>query len=263
MKHAVIIGSGKVASHLAPFINRCFPIVQVFSKDLHHAHFLAAKLSENCSSTDNLKELKIADLYILSVIDDAIRNVLKEVPDRCKNALWLHTSGNKGIDVFQDFNVKHGVLYPLQSFSGNNPIALRDIPFLIEVADDLTAREDMAELITTLHLSTTYADSHKRKIIHIAAVFANNFTNYMYTIANRLLTENGIPLSVLFPLIHETVNKLEQSPPEENQTGPAARGDVGTIISQLECLSGEPEKSVYKMLSSAIFAKYNHKELEI
>ena len=251
----VIIGSGNVATHLALALSDKCDVVQIFSRDIRYALFLAKQISDSCLATDSAEKLIDADAYIVSIKDDAIMSFLQDVPDSKKNALWIHTSGSIPRDVFDKSFPQNGVLYPLQTFSKNVDIKMDEVSFFVE-GSDKEVSDKIYSLAKMMSQHIYYADSELRKKLHIAAVFACNFTNYMYSIADGLLAKNDIPFSVLIPLIKETTRKITVAPPGKSQTGPAYRGDTGIIASHLSMLSGT-DKEIYELLSNAILKCYS------
>ena len=236
----VIIGSGNVATHLALALSDKCDVVQIFSRDIRNALFLAKQISDSCLATDSAEKLIDADAYIVSIKDDAIMSFLQDVPDSKKNALWIH---------------QNGVLYPLQTFSKNVDIKMDEVSFFVE-GSDKEVSDKIYSLAKMMSQHIYYADSELRKKLHIAAVFACNFTNYMYSIANDLLKKDNIPFSVLIPLIKETTRKATVTTPDNAQTGPAYRGDTDIVANHLSILDGE-EKDIYELLSNAILKRYN------
>jgi hypothetical protein len=97
-------------------------------------------------------------------------------------------------------------------------------------------------------------DSEQRKKLHIAAVFACNFTNHMFTIADTMLERSDINFKILMPIIHQTVLKLEDSKPSEVQTGPAIRKDRKMIQNHISNLPDKETKEIYKLISESIMA---------
>ncbi len=230
-KHINIIGRGNVATHL-------YKALSDFEVNMINPHTLDG-LDRN------------ADVIIISVKDDAI----SEVSDRIgsTNAIVAHTSGSTSIDVLQMEDRKYGVFYPLQTFSKNIELDYTKIPFFIEGVDIKTEciLKEIAGHISN-HVYT--ADSHKRKIIHIASVFSCNFVNHLWGVANEILQEEGLPFSVITPLIEESVRKAEVSGnPYSVQTGPAIRNDINIMSTHLSMLDKYPElQEIYSILSKSI-----------
>ena len=250
MKRVVMIGSGNVATSLALALKDKCEIVQVYSRTLANAESLAERVG--ALATNDLKALvNNAQVYIISVKDDAIAAVVDAVPDN--GALWLHTSGSTSVSVFDGKRRRCGVLYPLQSFSKSHPACMSEVHFFIEGCDTAVTREIMAfarEISENVH----EASSQDRQRLHVAAVFACNFANHMFTLAGEVLGEAGLPFDSMLPLIKTTVAKLDNMTPQESQTGPAARGDKKIIAAHLATLNDD-KKDIYQLLSKSIMSR--------
>lgn len=244
----VLIGSGNVATSMAHALRGKADIVQIFSPRLNHAQQLATAVG--CTqATDDLAQLRNdADVYIISVVDDAIADIINATPDN--GALWVHTSGSKPIDVFAGHRRRCGVLYPMQSFSRNLVADFTPVHVFIE-ANNPTTLADVQALACLLSQHVTEADSDVRCRLHVAAVFACNFANLQWTLANEVLSEARLPFSAMLPLIRNSVDKLTHLPPADSQTGPAARGDMDVLSKHLGLLSGD-KRDIYQLLSQSI-----------
>ena len=218
-KRVVIIGSGNVATSLVLALHDKCELMQIYSRTLANAKQLADMVG--CTATDSLQDLALdADIYIVAVKDDAIAGVVDAVLDN--GALWLHTSGSTPIEVFQETRNRYGVLYPMQSFSKSNPVDMNEVHIFVEGNDSETIRE-VKELASLITKNVHEATSQEREKLHIAAVFACNFANHMFTLSSEVLDEADIPFDAMLPLIKTTVAKLDNMTPTESQTGPAAR----------------------------------------
>jgi len=249
MLKVVIIGSGNVAQHLIKAFQKSENVILVQAyarnpKSLYH-------LLDKDIVTDDYNNLAEADVYILSVSDDAITTVSEQLP--FNNRFVVHTSGSASLQSLDDRN-KRGVFYPLQTFSKNKEVDFNSIPICLdsETESDYKLLEGLAKSISPLTYSI---DSRQRQALHIAAVFANNFTNYMYTIGDNICTENNIPFDILKPLIQETANKINTLTPAEAQTGPAKRNDISTIERHLDFIKDENQRAIYTLLTKSIQAQ--------
>lgn len=246
----VILGSGNVATHLAIALKQAeVEILQIFSRKLEHAKMLAVKIGS--AFTDDIKQINpAADLYILCVSDDALANLIKNFP--IKNSLIVHTSGTISINIFDLTQANGGVFYPLQTFSKNKEIGFKNIPICIEAKNKLSKLR-LSNLAHKISNNVHLISSEERKSLHVAAVFASNFTNYFYQIANEILKEKNLSLDLLKPLIIESASKIINCNPTDAQTGPAKRGDDKIISSHLEFLNSHPEyQELYKLISAHI-----------
>ena len=251
----VVFGAGNVSWHLTQALAKTNEIVQVYSRTLENARALAERVGATaCDSLDDITA--DADCYIISVVDDAIEPIAKHFSGFAPDALWVHTSGSRQMSALEGVSAHYGVLYPLQTFTKSASVNVTEIPFFIEgnTAETTDAIKALAGMMST---QVFEADSDRRKRMHIAAVFASNFANALWRIADEELSKDGIPFSVLMPLIRASVEKLCTVTPEQGQTGPARRGDVGILRNHLSMLEGENQE-IYRLLSENILKHYNH-----
>lgn len=250
----VVLGAGNVACALAPALEQAgLDVRQVYSRSLANAADLAARLS-GAQAVDSLDAVcRDAELYLVALSDNAIAEVARTMAHT--GGVWCHTSGGVAMDALAPATDSYGVFYPLQTFSKGRPVDMAAVPFFIEgsTADTQQMLMDTARKIS----SEVYAaDSRMRLRLHAAAVFACNFVNFMWTNADDILRSGGLSLSVLHPLIKETLAKAMTMPPRDAQTGPARRGD--TVVMQRHKQVMTPEQSrIYEFLTHAIIAEYN------
>ncbi|HLP04640.1 MAG TPA: DUF2520 domain-containing protein [Paludibacter sp.] len=252
---AVFIGSGNVATHLSLALQKKgVATTQVFSRTLANASLLAQKL--NASYTNDPAQLdRNADIYFYALKDSALAHFLKEV--HLPDAMHVHTAGSVSLSIFKELTAHYGVFYPLQTFSKNKEIDFSQIPICIE-ASNARMQEKLLEIANLLSNKTMIISSDQRKVLHIAAVFACNFSNYMYDIASELLNDVGVGFDILKPLIEETAEKITKLSPYDAQTGPALRYDKTTIQKHVNMLKCYPEiRSIYKDLSKAIYKRHS------
>jgi len=191
-----------------------------------------------------------ADVYIYTIADHALREVVAKID--APKSLHLHTSGTMPIEVFGSDKPHAGILYFLQSFS--REVLIDDwsaIPCFIEGRniDDIAAIYSLAQ---TLTIRIYEANQHDRERLHIAGVFANNYTNLMYRIAEQVLQDTQLPFEALLPLIDHTAAKVHTMKPADAQTGPAKRHDEAVINHHLEILKNSPYAGLYRELASLI-----------
>ena len=228
----VIIGQGNVATNL------------------DYAFRKKGIACQMVSSREGLDQLPQANVYIYAVRDEALPTVVKQVVGVGKS-LHLHTSGTMPITVFGNDKPHAGVFYPFQTFSKARVIEdFSTVPVFFEARgiDDISAVYSLALTITSHVYETT---QHDRERLHVAGVYACNFTNLMYTMAAELLQNTHIPFRALLPLIDETANKIHTLSPRDAQTGPARRGDENVMNHHLSLLNDE-QRQVYQLLSKEI-----------
>ncbi|MCD4791185.1 MAG: DUF2520 domain-containing protein [Bacteroidales bacterium] len=255
IKKIVLIGAGNLATHLAIALKHAGKeIMQIYSRSIDSAKILA-NLVQTDYCTDLSKITDKADLYIIAVKDDVLTEIVRALV--IKNKLIVHTSGSVTMNVLGQCSTNFGVFYPLLTFSKDHDLNFSKIPLCIEANTNYNL-----ELLKHLALSLTdkvfFINSEQRKILHLAAVFASNFPNFMYSIAETLVKDNNMDFDLLKPLIMETAEKVQTVKPLQAQTGPATRGDHKIMEMHLDLLEKYPEyKNLYLIISNEILRKKN------
>lgn len=249
----VLLGSGNVATHLgAALAGR---VVQVWSRTEAHARRLAQQVGAGCTATADIDALAPdADLYIMAVSDDAIAPLAQRA--RGRRGVWVHTSGTTAAAALDGVGDAHGVLYPLMTFTREARLDMARVPVFVEA----TTAAARAMLRATAHgftPSVYEADSQRRRRLHIAAVYACNFANYMWLKASEMLVAEGLTLDLFAPMIEAALDKALTIGPEAGQTGPARRGDSAVVAAHQAMLPEGDDRKLYAMLSQAIFSHFN------
>ncbi|NNE63419.1 MAG: DUF2520 domain-containing protein [Gammaproteobacteria bacterium] len=254
MPHSItIIGTGNVAWHLAPALEQAGHVInEVYGRSEDKALILQERLNNSGLAPSLDFSQSESTLFIIAVSDNAIKKIASEIvlPEQ---TILVHTSGTAAMSLLQESGIKNiGVFYPLQTISRNRDISFRGLPLLIEASNSST-QDQLEKIGDSLHAETTVTSSKDRKGIHLAAVFANNFTNHMIDIAGQVMREKSLDVNLLTPLIRETVEKALAQSPSSAQTGPAARGDTDTMQNHIQQLEFNPQlQELYRMISKNI-----------
>lgn len=261
-----LIGAGNVATHLALALKIAgHEIDAVVSRTSLSANKLADRLNNTmqadgtctgvCNDSALTKAFTIedfkgndSDIFLISVKDDAVRELAQRLVPLAPNALWVHTAGSLPMDIIEAEHV--GVFYPMQTFSIDKHVDMTKVSLFIE---SKTCEEELLELARSITEHVYRLDSEGRRHLHLAAVFACNFANHCFALSETLLKEQGLPFKVMLPLIDETADKAHAMSPIDGQTGPAVRGDEGIMDSQLELLADKPiYAEIYRLMSKSI-----------
>lgn len=244
MLKLVILGTGNVATHL---FNAFLKAENVVVVQVYGRNKTALKpFSEKTQTTNSLDGLVKADVYLVCVKDDAVKEVASKIP--LKNKLIAHTSGSVPLLGIAE---KNGVFYPLQTFSKETEVDFSKIPICLEASDKHSCQV-LQNLASGISGKTYKTSTEQRKSLHLAAVFACNFTNYMYRIGEKICKGNNVPFEILHALILETAKKATLNSPEKIQTGPAVRSDEKTVQAHLEQLKDSDFKEIYILLTEFI-----------
>lgn len=250
MHEIVILGTGNLATHLFEAFTQSevVSVIQVYGRNPKAlSHF-----QDRTETTTDPDKLRKADVYLCAVSDDAIQTVAQYPKDR--NAILVHCSGAVPISTLPEGS-RRGVFYPLQTFSKGRDVDFATIPICLEAEQD-EVMEVLMALGKAISDSCISISSKQRSTLHLAAVFTNNFTNHLLYRAGQLCEEHQLPLSLLKPLLKETVNKLDSLSPFDAQTGPARRGDMQTEEKHMALLQDHRDQEIYRVLSQAIQETY-------
>lgn len=259
----VIIGTGNVSSHIATsFQNKKeINLLQAFN---HKASKRTRDYSKkfNCAVVTGYNKINTsADIYIIAIKDDVINEVVKNLIPLKLKGLIAHTSGSIDLAILKNASDQIGVYYPLQTFYAGAEIDWSTTPLLIE-SNNKTGLSKLKELADLISKNVKVVNSTNRLRLHLAAVFANNFTNALYVSAYELIEKNlgKKDTSLLFPIMQQSFNKLKTVHPKQAQTGPAVRNDQIVIKKHLSLLKDNKElSSVYKLLSQLIIHQQEKK----
>lgn len=250
MMEIVLIGTGNVATVLTGMLQQAgHQICQILGRNADAVNTLAGQYDAE-GTTDFSAIRKNVPLYIIAVSDTAIPLVLAQLPKL--KGLLVHTAGAVSMRVLASVSPNYGILYPLQSLRKEMP-PTAPVPILTDAStpDDLALLDDIARSISPI---TSHANDEQRQWLHLAAIFANNFTNLMYGQAFNICAAQQLPFALLQPLMQETVNRLTNADPKKWQTGPAARNDSGTIAKHLALLQTQDANmaKLYEYLSQQV-----------
>lgn len=247
------VGSGNLAWHLAAALdNTDYRVREVYSQHQRNAKALVDRLYDARVKPDLDFSDSTSRIFVIAVADDVIAHIVQAIV-LPPNTMLVHTSGSKPLDILADAQAsKTGVLYPLQTFSKSKRVDFSEIPVFIESVDK-SAEKILMELAKAISKKVFRISSQERRALHVAAVFASNFTNHMLTIAHTIMSDRGLEYEWLKPLIAETINKSLAIGPEAAQTGPAKRGDLEILDSHMELLKDdEALAEIYRVISQHI-----------
>ena len=253
--HINIIGAGNMAYQLTQAFHN-HPEVQL--QQLYNRSKLSPEFDAfEIEKTHHLSTLRPADVCIIAVKDEAIAGISKKLP--FENQLVVHTSGNTSIEAIDSKN-RRGVFYPLQTMNKQTIVDFTKVPFCLEAenTNDFCLLQRLASLLSTKIYTL---NSYQRRVLHLAAVFMNNFSNHLVYISQQICKENEVPFEILQPLLAETFVKLQNTSAYDAQTGPARRNDFLTITNHLAMLDNNNYKEIYSIITKSIINTYGRKEL--
>ncbi len=242
----VLLGAGKVATHFYESFqaSKGIEVKQWYNRSIERLKPYESQIAV----TNDLTILEDADIYIISVNDDAIAQLSNDLT--FENRFLVHTSGSVGLHDLDKKNVR-GVFYPLQSFSDGADLNFEDVPICIE-SEDKSKLPLLKEIAQAINSPVYKINTEQRKVLHLCAVYVNNFTNQLYRVAHEISDAKSINFDILKPLILETAKKVQDMSPYRAQTGPALRRDKKTIKKHLKLIEKDEHKTIYELLTASI-----------
>lgn len=254
----VIVGSGNVAWVLGKSLkNSGVEIAGIVARNEETGIALASELGVPFFrfAADVLDGEKY--FWILAVQDQAIAAARQGIPLNAK--LVAHTSGTAGLMELKEFT-NPAVFYILQTMKKGVTENLKNAAILLE-SDHFDSLEIMQQISDRLNAKSQIINSDQRAALHLAAVFACNFSNQLLAISAEILSASKLDLQLLKPLMEQTIsNAFTAEHPQKVQTGPAMRGDQATLDKHLARLQDFPEwQNLYAHFSKLIEASKHNK----
>ncbi len=252
MQKVAVIGWGNVGYHLSLELSRQSIDTYVVCRN-YHSERHTSEDEKNLHLVNSFAELpNNIETIFLTVKDDQIATVASRLPKKMiQNASVLHSSGILPANHLKGVVPNYGIFYPLNSFSRDQDFHWAGVPVFIESGQERVSRF-LHKVAEGAGARPVKNDDLMREHLHLAAVFANNFTNHLLALASDMLNKRDIPFDYLHPLIQTTVEKALRMDPAKAQTGPAIRGDKATLQKHLSKLEDEDLKTLYRQLSRSI-----------
>ncbi len=248
-KNICLIGTGKIARHLAEKLASLDDYsIFIWGRNSQIAQTISEETG--IKLLNEISEIPTNSIGILCVSDHAIQTVAHELTGRFD--LIIHLSGTSSMDLISGTAAHTGVIWPNQSFTIGNSINWKNVPLCLEASDEF-AHSEISELAKNLGGPFAWLSGEQRRMLHLAAVGANNFVNHLMVLTEEWCLANGLDFQFLMPMIEQSAQRFKTSSPKLTQTGPASRNDQTTIALHLSMLKDFPEfAEVYALLSKQI-----------
>lgn len=201
-----------------------------------------------------------ADLIVIGTPDDAIRATAEELAAAAAfpSGSWVaHLSGALGLDVLDavvEVGARRLAIHPLQTFPDVES-ALERLPgcSVAVTADDEDGATLGDGLARDLGGVPFRLPDDRRPLYHAAAVFASNYLVTASAVAEALFEAAGVPdpAAALAPLQRASLENVERLGAGRALTGPAVRGDAGTVRRNLEALKQEAPELIAAYVAMA------------
>jgi predicted short-subunit dehydrogenase-like oxidoreductase (DUF2520 family) len=249
-----ILGSGNIASFFAKkLLAEGFMIHQIISEKVNRASELANQV--NAQVVVNVTGLdEQIDALIIAIPDDEIKKNLLHI-----NCVVIHCSGTCTLQDLATYSDHVGCIWPIYSITKAQLPAHKNIPFVVN-HNSTKAQTIVEKIANCLSTQVCVLNDEQKAVTHLCATISNNFSNHLFTIAQTICQEHAIPFALLIPILELTINKLHHTLPANNQTGPALRGDTGTMQHHTDLLQpNDALIDLYKKMS-ALIQEYHHQK---
>ncbi len=253
-----LVGTGNVAWHLSKALNKAsIHVSTIVSRDKDRAEKFIKSQNIQADAADYEKTVD-SDIVFFCISDKALESSIKKLKTG-KGALLVHTSGSHDLSIFQNAISRNvGVFYPFQTFTKEKDVEFKNVPIFLEARNEMYLSR-LKSIARTLSNKVQILSSSSRLKLHLAGIFANNFTNLVLWEADKMLQSIDLHKETIEPLVLETVRKAFRIGPANGQTGPAARGDLEIIEKHQEFLHGTSQADLYQVLSNQIIANIGKK----
>lgn len=240
-----IAGSGKVARSFGLALKVAgHRVGQIIARNSDTGRSLANELGAELTSFESTSN---ADLIAVLVSDDAIEEVSAQLP---KNIPQFHASGISDLDVLSS-EIK-GVVWPIKSInSKSSGSSFKGVPLGVE-GNNEEFQLTLLSIARSIGGDGFVASSENRSIIHLAAVFTDNFANHCLSLSQDILKDSDLDPKLMRSLAQGLLEGAMNGDSASRQTGVAIRGDVGSQMKHLGLLNDEEKKEFYKFLSKQI-----------
>ncbi|MGE5226869.1 MAG: Rossmann-like and DUF2520 domain-containing protein [Planctomycetaceae bacterium] len=255
----VVVGAGRVGTAVAVLLRQAgHEVVAACGREATRAR--VAAFLPGVPVLEPTEAVALGDLVLVGTPDDAIGEAIATFAPALRSGQWVaHLSGALGLDVLAPVlaaKSRRLAIHPLQTFPDVEG-ALAALPGcgVAVTADDEEGRVLGASLARDLGAAPFPLEDAMRPLYHAAAVFASNDVVAVSGIAERLFAAAGVPdpVAAMAPLQRATIDNVGRLGPGSALTGPAVRGDAGTVERNLRALGERAPEAVeaYVVLAAA------------
>ncbi len=247
-----IVGAGRVGTAVAVLLRDAgHRIAAVSGREATRAR--ASRYLPGVPVVGPASAARAGDLVLISVPDDAIEETALALARQhaLRGGQWVaHLSGATGLDALASARAARArplAVHPLQTFPDVEG-AIQRIPdsTIAITADDDEGFALGERIAKDLRGKPFRLADELRPLYHAAAVFASNYLIAATGVAEDLFREAGVPdpVGAMMPLARASLDNVARLGPAGALTGPAVRGDAGTIARNLLALSSAAPSTV-------------------
>lgn len=264
------IGAGKVGTAMGLFLKTKAYTVSGYVSQKFSESQAAATLTHSESFSSLIDLLQNSEFIGITTPDDVIEDIVLKLAAlnvSLTNKFIFHMSGSLSASVLKPLEEKGATifsLHPLQAVA--DPISgaknFETCYFALE-----SEPCDLTRFLNVLERPIIHLRTGEKARYHLAAVLASNYTVTLIDLAIQQLCVAGFAeeeaRKALMPLIHGTLQNIDQFGTQSALTGPIVRADAQTVQRHLKKISHNSNLlKVYKTLGSETLrlARQTHKK---
>ena len=252
-----IVGAGAVGTALGVALSRAgWRVGAVASRDPERRARFRSLVPGSRAFPEAAAVLDECHLALLAVPDDALAGIAATLRLYSGQAI-VHTSGLHGADVLAPAlaaGTSAGSFHPLVAFADLDR-ALAALPgATVAIEGDETLLDLLAEMATSLGATPVRLAPDSKAAYHAAAVLAAGGLTALLDVVAAVARPTGLDeagaLAVYGPLAAQALANARALGTAPALTGPAVRGDVGTLEAHLAAVAeaGDEALDVYRAL---------------
>lgn len=253
-----IVGYGRLGQNLCRWLLHAgYKLEGVFNRSTMPMH--PELFQARTQGTFPAARRELGDMLLICVKDDAIVDVARRLEGLPLEGLAVvHTSGAipaEAMGFLRDHGAHVASMHPLQTFGGlSKKSPFRGISASLE--GDRPAIDTITQMVRDLGATPLLTDATGKALMHLACVWASNYVHVLLDAAVSVGRVAGVSpaqtMAALQPLLLQTVANAVEQGSEQSLTGPASRGDVGTVLHHLRLMDSRPElQTLYRSLAEA------------
>jgi predicted short-subunit dehydrogenase-like oxidoreductase (DUF2520 family) len=243
-----VIGAGRVSYSLVnALVKSGFNVSTIVSRSVTSAKTLAVRLKIKNFSSDLYSLTADPKIFFLSVPDNQISKVAKEISKLnldFENSIFIHLSGAENISVLDALKKKGAYtasFHIMQTFPDKKLFNLKNSYAAIETKNK-KAESFLFTLAKRLNLHPFKISSQNKIYYHLAGVYSSNFlvANQYYVKKLFDRTNFGVDYKKVFhPISEMTLKNVKEKDVQNAVSGPVARGDIITVKKHLKILRND------------------------
>ncbi len=244
MKTLNIIGCGNVGKTLAHlwFKHDVFEIQDICNRS-HDSAQSACEFIGQGNPIRSFNDLRPADIFLISTADQSITVCCEQLVEsnllQAGNIVF-HCSGALPASILEkakNVGALIASIHPIKSFANPNLCITNFSGTFCGAEGNEAALTILEQAFQAIGGQTLHIQSSNKTFYHAASVVASNYLTALLELSIQSYVKAGLTraqaLQIINPIAHGTINNIVELDTANALTGPIARGDFSTVVTQL------------------------------